>query len=69
MLICRCISMGVPSNGPRRITFVLSGGALEERYRGKIIEEAEIIDVIPTIAQLLDVPYECEGRSILREVS
>lgn len=62
------ISTGMPSNGPRRIAFVLSGGALEERYRGKTIEEAEIIDVIPTIARLLDVPYECEGRSILKEV-
>jgi len=43
----------------------LSGGALEEKYRGKTIEEAEIIDVIPTIVQLLDIPYECEGKSIL----
>lgn len=25
----------------------------------------EIIDVIPTIAQFLNVPYECEGRNIL----
>ena len=61
-------STGLYSGGPRRITFILSGGALEEKYRGRTIEEAEIIDVIPTIARLLDVPYECEGRSILERL-
>jgi len=58
-------STRVYSGGPRRTTFILSGGALEEKYRGQTIEEAEIIDVIPTIADLLDVPYECQGKSIL----
>ena len=58
-------STGIYSGGPRRVTFILSGGGLDEKYRGQTIEEAEIIDVIPTIAQLLDVPYECEGKSIL----
>ncbi|RLC70025.1 MAG: hypothetical protein DRI26_07945 [Chloroflexi bacterium] len=60
-------STGIYSGGPRRVTFILSGGALEEKYIGKTIEEAEIIDVIPTIAELLDVPYECEGKSILHK--
>ena len=58
-------SAGIPSNGCRRTTFILSGGALEQNYRGQTIEEAEIIDVIPTIAELLDVPYKCQGKSIL----
>ena len=57
---------GIYSGGPRRITFIVSGGGLEEEYRGKVIEEAEIIDVIPTIADILDVPYECEGKSIFK---
>lgn len=61
-------STGAYSGGPRRITFILSGGALDERYRGKTLEEAEIIDVIPTIAELLDVPYKSQGRSIMRGV-
>jgi len=62
-------STGIPSNGPRRVTFILSGGALDEKYRGKTVEQAEIIDVIPTIAELLDVPYNCQGKSILHNVS
>lgn len=59
-------STGIYSGGPRRITFIVSGGGLGEEYRGKCIEEAEIIDVIPTIADILNVPYKCEGRSILK---
>lgn len=55
---------GIYSGGPRRTTIIVSGGALEEKYRGKVIEEAEIIDVIPTIADILKVPYECQGRSL-----
>ena len=39
---------------------------IEEKYRGKVIEEAEIIDVIPTIADILKVPYECQGRSLFK---
>jgi len=59
-------STNVYSGGPRRITFILSGGGLEEEFRGKYIDEAEIIDVIPTIADVLDIPYKCEGKSILK---
>ena len=59
-------SIGVYSGGPRRTTFILSGGGLDEKYRGKTVEEAEIIDVIPTIADLLDVSYKCHGKSVLR---
>ena len=29
------------------------------------VAEAEIIDVIPTIAELLGIPYDCQGKSIL----
>ena len=53
------------SGGPRRITFILSGGALDEEFRGRVIEEAEIIDVIPTIAKLMDIEYHTKGKSIL----
>jgi len=58
-------STGIASRGPRRTTFILSGGGLEEKYQGRVVEEADIIDVIPTIAQILDIPYPCEGKSIL----
>jgi predicted AlkP superfamily pyrophosphatase or phosphodiesterase len=57
-------STGIYSGGPRRIAFIVSGGALEEEYRGKYIEEAQIIDVAPTIAHLLGVPFKCEGKNI-----
>lgn len=57
------------SGGPRRTTFIVSGGALDDEYKGKVIEEAEIIDVVPTIAKLLGIDYcniyKCEGKSIL----
>lgn len=59
-------STGIYSGGPRRTTFILSGGALEKKHRGKTLEEAEVIDVIPTMAQILDIDYECEGKSILK---
>ena len=62
-------STGIASNGCKRTTSILSGPALAEEYRGKTIEEAEIIDVIPTIAEFLDVPYECQGKSTLSRVS
>lgn len=58
-------STGVYSAGPRRTTFILSGGALQKKCKGRIIGEAEIIDVIPTIAQIMGIDYKCEGRSIL----
>ncbi|RLE88462.1 MAG: hypothetical protein DRJ49_05005, partial [Thermoprotei archaeon] len=54
------------SGGTRRITFIVSGGGLEEYYRNKSGREAEIIDVMPTIADILEVPYKCEGKSIFR---
>jgi len=58
-------STGTSSGGSRRVTFIVSGGGLERRHRGKTVEEADITDVVPTIARLLDVPFECEGTSIL----
>ena len=58
---------GQYSGGPRRTTFIVSGGALEEKFRGKIVEYAEIIDVAPTIAEILDIPYECEGTSLFKK--
>jgi len=31
-----------------------------------VIEEAEIINVIPTIADILEIPYECNGKSLFK---
>jgi len=56
----------IRSDCTRRITFIVSGGALSEKNRKKVIDEAEIIDVAPTIADILGVDYECEGKSVLR---
>lgn len=50
----------------RRVLFLLAGGALEGELRGRVLPRAEIIDVAPTIADALDVPYECEGASVFK---
>ena len=55
---------GVYSGGPRRVTFIVSGGGLPERLKGVAVKEAEIIDVIPTVAKLLGVEFRAEGRSL-----
>jgi len=57
-------STKIYSGGPRRITFIISGGSLEKKYKGKYIEEAQIIDIAPTIAHLANVPFKCEGKDI-----
>lgn len=56
------------SGGPRRTTFFISGGAVPKAWRGCTIDTAEIIDVIPTIAEMMQVDYHCEGRSILGQL-
>ena len=55
----------IPSCGPRRTTGIVSGGALAQEFRGTIIDEAQIIDVAPTVADALGVPFPCEGESLL----
>jgi hypothetical protein len=55
----------VRSDCVRRTTCIISGGALAPALRGAIIEEAEIIDVAPTVADAMGVPFPCEGRSLL----
>jgi len=55
---------GIYSGGPRRTLLLLSGGALPEGLRGKTVKEAEIIDVAPTIADFLGIPFECQGKSL-----
>lgn len=52
----------------RRVTFILSGGALDEKFRGKQIEKAEIIDIAPTIADIFSLQHPSEGESILKKV-
>ena len=49
----------------RRTTCIISGGALAAPFRGAIVPEAEIIDVAPTVADAMGVPFPCEGRSLL----
>ena len=58
-------STGVYSGCSRRVPLIVSGGALAPSLRGKALERAEIVDVAATIADLLDLPYVCEGRSVL----
>lgn len=50
---------------PRRHTFIISGGALPNKHRGKTIEKAEIIDFAPTIAKLMDIELPCDGKSVI----
>ena len=52
----------------RRIAFILSGGALDEKFKGKTIEEAEIIDIPATTADIFSLPYKCDGTSVLRKM-
>ena len=59
-------SAGIYSGGPRRVSFIVSGGGLDEQLKGTFVEEAEIIDVAPTIADIFGVTFECEGKSILK---
>jgi len=49
----------------RRTLFMLGGGALEEAQRGKEMAEAEIIDFAPTVAKLMEVELETDGKSVL----
>jgi len=55
----------IPSCGPRRTTCIISGGALPAELRGTLVREADITDVAPTVADALNVPFPCEGRSLL----
>ncbi|HOL22961.1 MAG TPA: sulfatase-like hydrolase/transferase [bacterium] len=49
----------------RRTTFIISGGGLEERNKGKVIPYGEIIDFAPTIAKLMDIEFPAEGKSLV----
>ena len=62
-------STGRYSGCTRRVLFLVSGGALDPNLREKVLRDVEIIDVAPTIADILDIPYECEGKSILKRKS
>ncbi|MBM4044911.1 MAG: hypothetical protein FJ279_07345, partial [Planctomycetes bacterium] len=55
----------IPSNCARRTTCIISGGALAPELRGTVVPEADIIDVAPSVAEALGVPFPCEGRSLL----
>lgn len=49
----------------RRTTFIVSGGALPESLRNKIIPYGEIIDFAPTIARLMEIDFFSEGKSLI----
>ena len=61
-------SKGEYSGCARRVLSIVSGGALDKSFRGKIIGESEIIDIAPTIADVLGIPYKCEGKSLLKKI-
>jgi hypothetical protein len=61
-------SRGLYSGCPRRTLSIVSGGGLEKSLQGKIIEESEIIDIAPTIADILKIPYKCEGKSLFEKI-
>lgn len=52
-------------DGCRRITFIISGGALPASSRGKIIDDGEIIDFSPTIAKFLEIDFSSDGKSVI----
>ncbi len=52
-------------NCPRRTTFIISGGALQESSRNTIIPSGEIIDFAPTIAKVMDIDFSAEGSSVI----
>lgn len=54
------------SNCCRRITFVISGGALSPDYAGRVVDQAQIIDFAPTIAEVMDIDFPAEGESVIR---
>ncbi len=51
-------------NCAQRITFVVSGGALDKDLRNKTVPYAEIIDFAPTIAKFMGVEFSACGKSI-----
>jgi hypothetical protein len=55
----------VRSDDCRRTLFMVSGGALDRSLRGRLIERADIIDVAPTVASLMGIPFSSDGRSVL----
>lgn len=49
----------------RRTTFIVSGGALPESEKNKIIPYGEIIDFPATIAKLMDIDLPTDGKSVI----
>ena len=54
------------SDCARRTTFILTGGALSAEQKAGARPEAEIVDVPATIADVLAINLDCEGRSIFK---
>lgn len=49
----------------RRTTFIVTGGALPKEKYGRVVDDAEIIDFAPTIADAMDIDFTADGKSIL----
>ncbi len=49
----------------RRTLFMVGGGALPAVHHGLEVPEAEIIDFAPTVASLLDIPMQTDGKALL----
>ena len=52
-------------DGCRRVTFIISGGALSRTLQCKTIEYGEIIDFSPTITKLMDIDFQSDGKSVI----
>jgi len=49
----------------RRTTFIIGGGGLPEEMRGKVVPYGEIIDFAPTIAKLMKIEFQTDGKSVV----
>jgi hypothetical protein len=52
-------------DGCRRTAFLIGGGGLPAKLRGKTVDYGEIIDFAPTIAELMDIDFSCDGKSLV----
>lgn len=53
----------------RRVTFIISGGALDKSLRGTTVTNGEIIDFPATIADLMEIDFHADGKSVLSRLS
>jgi len=51
-------------NCTQRITFIVTGGVLDQALRNKIVPYAEIIDFAPTVAQFMNIQFSASGKPV-----